>query len=111
MTGTEIYEKAIVSLGYSDDPVFKRRAVVCLNQIYEELFAIVGTGEFKPIKNLSESLTLPDKVSGGAAVYGLAERLALGEGDGELQQYFARQYDRAKARLNKTDRVDDVMPR
>ncbi len=111
MTGTEIYEKAITSLGYSDDDVFKRRAVVCLNQIYEELFNISGLDEFKPIKTLSEDIGLPKRMLNSAIVYGLAERLALGEGDGERQQYFARQYDRAKARFNRIDSVEDTMPR
>ena len=111
MTGIEIYLKAIASLGYGDEPTFKNRAAVCLNQILEDLFRLVGEGEFEPIKTLSEQICLPEGVSRTALVYGLAERLALGTGDGELQQYFARQYDIARARLTKASSVTDVLPR
>ena len=111
MTGIEIYLKAMASLGYADQPSFKKRAVVCLNQIYEELFCLVGEGEFEPIKTLSDKVCLPEGTARTALVYGLAERLSLGSSDGELQQYFARQYDIARARLTKADRVTDVLPR
>ena len=40
---------------------------------------------------------------------GIAEMLALGEGDGELQQYFARDYSAARVKLNTVDRVKNTL--
>ncbi len=111
MTGKEIYEKALDSLGYTDDQVFKNRAVVVINQIYDLLYPLAGKGEYKPIASLGDTIHLTNRAASGAMVYGVAERLALGESDGELQQYFAKQFDRARARLNIVDRVVDAMPR
>lgn len=111
MTGKEIYEKALDSLGYADDQVFKNKAVTVINQIYDLLYPAAGEGEYKPIASLGDTVRLTARAASGALVYGVAERLALGESDGELQQYFARQFDRARAKLNIVDRVADTMPR
>lgn len=111
MTGKDIYLRAIVSLGYKDNQTFKDKAVVVINQVYEELLNSFPGCERKTIASLNETVDLPDTVCSGAMVYGVAERLALGEGDGELQQYFAMRFDRAKARLNVVDRIQDVFPR
>lgn len=109
MTGIEIYNRAIASLGYADDQVFKNKAVLVINQIYDLLYPAVEGIEYKPIKSLGDRVNLPERVTAGAMVYGVAERLALGEGDGELQQYFALQFDRAKARLNRVGTVDIML--
>ena len=110
MTGTDIYNRALASLGYADDKVFKNKAVVVINQIYDLLFPTIEGIDYTPIKSLGDKVNLPERVASSALVYGVAERLALGEGDGELQQYFALQFDRAKARINRIDKVADVMP-
>lgn len=109
MTGAEVYSRALTSLGYADDQIFKNKAVVVINQIYDDLYPTVEGIEYKPIRSLGDRVNLPERVLSGAMVYGVAERLALGEGDGELQQYFALQFDRAKARLNRVDKVDIVL--
>lgn len=110
MTGAEIYKRAIGSLGYSDDNVFKDKAVIGINQVYDDICGCIRVLEYKPIKTLGDAINLPDKVITSVMVYGLAEKLALGEGDGELQQYFALKYDRAKMRLNQPDVVCDMLP-
>ena len=110
MTGTDIYNRALASLGYKDDKVFKNKAVVVINQVYDLLFPTIEGIGYKPIKSLGDMINLPERVASSALVYGVAERLALGEGDGELQQYFALQFDRARARNNRIDKVTDVMP-
>ena len=108
MTAKDIYDRAITSLGYADDQVFKKKAVVIINQVYDELHNSLPHIEYKPIKLLNDDVNLPNRVCTGAFVYGVAERIALGEGDGENQQYFARQFDRAKAKIVIVDRVKDV---
>ena len=110
MTGKDVYNRAIDSLGYADDQQLKNKALTAVNMIADRVSAAVEGAEYTVCKSLSDTLELPDKVM-SAMVYGVAERLALGEGDGELQQYFAAQFDRAMARLNRVDRIQDVMPR
>ena len=111
MTAKEVYTIALALLGYTDNPEFQRRAIPVFNKVYFDLHRICnGAKEFQPIKSLNESLDLPDKVLLSVMPSGIAEMIALGEGDGELQQYFALEFDRGKARLNVIDRVQDVMP-
>lgn len=109
MTGKDIYSRAIISLGYEDDQTFKDKAVVVINQVYDELLYAFPNAERKPIKNLNEDINLPETVCFNVAVYGVAERLALGTGDGELQQYFARRYEVAKSKLSFNDTVQTVI--
>ena len=106
MTGTEIYRRALDSLGYSDDQVFKNKAVTAINQIYSQLAGNTGA-EFKPIRALSEEIKLSEAAL-ISLVYGVAQRFALGEGDGELQQYFAREYDNSRARLTVADKITTI---
>lgn len=106
MTGREIYEKALDCLGYSDDQVFKNKAVTVINQVYGQLYRSSGQGEYRPIKAIGDEVALPEEILSQVFIYGVAERLALGEGDGELQQYFAARYDRARAGINRTDNID-----
>lgn len=110
MTGTDIYRRAISSLGYTDDNIFKEKAIVGINQVYDDICGCIKVKEYAPLRLLSDTVNLPDRVVTGIMVYGLAEKLALGEGDGELQQYFALKYDRAKMRLNQPDAVYDALP-
>ncbi len=107
MTGVEIYNRALTSLGYSDSQVLKNKGLVATNQVYDDLYHSVF-GEYKPLRALSDEVALPERIVLNAMVYGVAEKLALGEGDGELQQYFAKAYDRAKARITVTEQIKDV---
>ena len=107
MTGVDVYNRAITSLGYSDSQVLKNKCLVVINQVYEDLYHLVY-GEYKPLMALNEKINFPDRVVLNAMVYGVAEKLALGEGDGELQQYFAKAYDKAKAKITVVDTVTDV---
>lgn len=107
MTGTDIYRRAIDSLGYSDDQVFKNKAVVTINQICSQLADNTGA-EFVPIRSLADKIELSDAAL-VSLVYGVAQRFALGEGDGELQQYFAREYDNSRARLTVVENVLTVI--
>jgi hypothetical protein len=106
MTGTDVYNKALISLGYRDSQVLKNKCLVVANQVYDDLYNKTF-GEHKPLTALKENINIPEKFL-NAMVYGVAEKLALGEGDGELQQYFAKAYDRARARITTVDKVKDV---
>lgn len=106
MTGWDVYNRALASLGYKDSQVFKNKALVIINQVYDDLY-ISKHGKYLPLRALNEEINLPERII-NAMVYGTAEKMALGEGDGELQQYFAKAYDRAKARITVADSVKDV---
>lgn len=107
MTGTEVYNLAITSLGFSDAQILRNKSLVIINQVYDELY-LPEYGEYKPLTVLNDEVSLPDRIVSPIMVYGVAEKLALGEGDGELQQYFRLSYDKAKARITVVDRVKDV---
>lgn len=111
MNGIQVFNNAMQLLGYGDSAHFKQRALICINAVYSDLYCIAGKSrEYTPIKNLGENINLPEYVLQTAMVYGVAEKTALAEGDGEIQQYFALLYDKAKQRLNITDKIYDEMP-
>lgn len=109
MTAKDIYKTALSLLGYIDGPNFQRRAVSIVNKVYFELFIIFNSAEdFKPVGTLEEQINLPQAALSSAMPLGVASLLALGEGDGELQQYFALDYDRARKRFNKKENIKSV---
>lgn len=109
MTAKDIYKTALSLLGYTDSANFQRRAVAIVNKVYFELFIIFNSAEdFKPIVTLEEQVNLPQVAASTAMPLGVASMLALGEGDGELQQYFALDYDRARKRFNKKENIKSV---
>ncbi len=109
MTAKHIYDTALSLLGYTDHPNFQRRAVAVVNKVFFELFVIFENdpNTFEPIGSLSDSISLPQKALVSAMPAGVAAGLALGEGDGELQQYFAAEYDRAVRRFNRREQIKD----
>lgn len=104
MTGQDIYKKALDSLGYTDDSAIQRKALTVLTQIYDDLFEASGEKEYSPPASLGAGLKAGSKLA-NAYIYGVASRLALGEGDGEQQQFFAAMYEKAKARLTRITTV------
>ena len=109
-TAKEVYDTALSLLGYTDNQATQQRAVAVFNKVYYELHRAISGEEFKPISSLSEVLYLPKKLLIYTMTLCVAEMLALGEGDGEMQQYFAAAYERAKAKLNRTEAVVDELP-
>lgn len=109
MTAKDIYTIALGLLGYTDSAEFQRRAIPIFNKVYYDLYRISGNKEeFEPIRSLNEAVKLPDNVKLSIMPSGVAELLALGEGDGELQQYFSADYNRLRARLSKSDKIDNI---
>ncbi len=109
MTANDIYKKALDSLGYTDDPALQRKAVTVINQVYDDLFEAAGAAEYSPVASLSGEINYPEEKVLTIFTYGVAEKLALGEGDGELQQYFMLLYRKAKARLTRAEQVKNVI--
>lgn len=110
-TAKEIFDAALSLLGYKDDSVFHHKAIAAFNKVLYEMYRAINTEkEFEPISTLSEEINLPNKVLFGVMPLGIAEQLALSEGDGEQQQYFVVAYERAKAKLNRIDQIHDILP-
>lgn len=107
MTGQDIYKKALDSLGYTDDSAIQRKALTVLTQIYDELFDASGETEYNPPSSLGAEIKAKPRLT-NAYIYGVASRLALGEGDGELQQYFLMEYRSAKAKLTRIEKVKSI---
>ena len=109
MMANDIYKNALNSLGYTDDSAIQRKAVTVINQVYDDLFEAVGAKEYSPVTSLSSEIDFPEEKIKTAFTYGVAEKLALGEGDGELQQYFMLLYRKAKAKLTRVERVKNII--
>lgn len=106
MTGNYAFIAAMELLGYSSDADITNNALTYVNKVYAELYRIAHPkGEFKPLERLTDKLELPLDMGTMVMPLGVAELIALGRGDGELQQYFALDYDRAKAKFNVDDSV------
>ena len=108
MTARDIYKKALDSLGYTDTQAIQRKAVTVINQVYDDIFDAAQGEEYKPINSLSSDVNFKEPKVINAFVYGVAEKLALGEGDGELQQYFLMEYRSAKAKLTRIEKVKSI---
>lgn len=110
MKAKEIYDLAMSLLGYSENTVIQKRSVPIINKIYLEMFTVFKkpNEEFVSIKSLGDSINLPDDVLTVVMPLGVAAGIAVGEGDGELQQYFAYEYDRARKRYGQISTVKDV---
>ena len=110
MTAKEIYGIAMNQLGYSDNTVIQKRAVPIINKIFLEMSVIFNPEKtFTPIKSLGDTIDLPDDVTYIVIPLGVAAGIAVGEGDGELQQFFASEYDRARKRYSKSEVVEDIV--
>jgi hypothetical protein len=110
MSGNDVFNSAMDLLAYSVDSGITRSALTYVNKVYADLHRIAHPNkEFKPLGQLVEDLDLPVHFVVSVAPLGVAELIALGRGDGELQQYFALDYDRAKAKLNVMDKVEHII--
>ena len=117
MKANTLLNNALKMLGYTDSDGnteltqrIRNKSVVTVNLVYSELWRIFNTGEFTPIKSLSEDIELPEKALSEAFLYGLAMHIARSENDGDPQQYFAYLYNAKRAGLAQYDKVRNVIP-
>ncbi len=117
MKANELLNNALKMLGYSDSDGnveltqrLRNRAIVTVNLVYGDLWRICNTGEFEPVKSLSDEIKLPQKATGDVFLYGLAMHIARSENDGDQQQYFAHLYNARRAGLTQYDKVKNVIP-
>ncbi|MBP3706002.1 MAG: hypothetical protein J6J13_01965 [Clostridia bacterium] len=112
MTGYDIYESAMMLLGYcrfdgtiAEDEGIKKRALFALNEIITDL-----SGKTKT-QTLMENLEFDNNFL-EAVTYGMCMLLSLGESDREKNEVFTRIYN-AKRACVKSDKhlIKDVMPK
>lgn len=118
MTGQEILKTAADLLGYNDangnfllSARISSTAVTTVNRIYSDLWHICNDTEFTPIKTLQEEIKLPERVLNDVMPYGVAMMMAQSESDGDQQQMYSVLYNRKRASLSKTEKIQDVLPR
>lgn len=111
MTGYDIYESAMMLLGYvradgvlSEDEGIKQRAVFAINAISADI------GLKKTIKNLTEELC-EEKGCLDAMTYGVCMLLSLGEEDHEKNLAFAKIYNAKRAAVKSgSGKIRDLLP-
>lgn len=117
MTANSLFNDALKMLGYTDNDGnaeltsrLRNRAVTTVNLVYVDLWRIYNSGEFKPIKLLSDEIKLPEKALGDVFLYGLAMHIARSENDGDQQQFFTMLYNSRRSTLTQYDKVKNVIP-
>lgn len=117
MTGTEIFKKALILLGYTDSlgevSAGNRllvRALTVVNTVYADLFYITRGEGFAPLRSLSERILLPERALYDVMPYGVAAQLAQSESDGDSQQLFVLLYNQKRTALTGGGRIADSIP-
>lgn len=117
MTGTEVLERAMRLLGYTDSlglpemsGRIKSRAVAVINAVYSDLYYLLRDTGFNGIRALKEEILLPKRVLQDVMPYGVAAFLAQGESDGDQQQYFMLIYNNKRLGVAGRAQVRDVLP-
>lgn len=110
MKAKQAYNNALLLLGYSDSANFQRKAIPIINQVLFDLSSSKEGKELKLISNMEDSLCFNNTIAESVIPLGIAEKLALSEGDGEMQQYFAVSYANAKKKLTRSYTITNVMP-
>lgn len=117
MTGTQILDKAIRLLGYTDgmgiaemNGRLKSRAVPVINAVYSDLFYLLHDYGFSGVRELKDEICLPNRVLNDVMPYGVAAFLAQGESDGDQQQYFMMIYNNKRLGVADRAEVRDVLP-
>lgn len=117
MKAKELLNNALKMLGYTDSDGnselsgrLRNKAVVTVNLVYGDLWRACNTGDFEPIKSLSDEIKLPQKALDDVFLYGLAMHIARSENDGDQQQYFAHLYNARRAGLTQYGAVRNTIP-
>ena len=116
MTGSEMLNKGLQLLGYSDSngnahitQLTRSRALPTINLIYAELSRNCGV-ENTPLNSLSEEINLPDRVLNEIMPCGVAMYVANAEGDTNAQAFWAREYNVKRATLTRVESFKDTLP-
>ena len=116
MTGSEVLNKSLQLLGYSDSngnthltQVIRNRAVALVNLVYMELSRNCGLDNLANAL-LSEEIKLPDNVLNEVMPCGLAMYIANAEGDYNAEAFWSREYNAKRATLSRFEEIKDTLP-
>ena len=118
MTGTEIAQKALLLLGYSDtqgsvatEQRLKARALTVINTVYADLYFHSNYEiEFRPLRSMNDKIPLNERILNDIMPYGVAAYFAITESDGSSQQVFASLYNSKHAAGLKPQSIKDTLP-
>lgn len=118
MTGTDVVERALSMLNYTDTygrqdsrqtTELLRRGVPMLNAILSDMATVKET-TFIPLVALTDTVPLTEKEA-VIATYGVAMMLAQSENDGDNNQLYATLYNQKRNALSRPGgRVRDILP-
>lgn len=116
MTGSEVLNKSLQLLGYSDSngnahltSVIRNRAVAVVNLVYMELSRNCGVNN-EPIKSLSDEIMLPDMALNEVMPCGVAMYIANAESDANNEAFWAKEYNAKRAALSRVEEIKDTLP-
>ena len=116
MTGSEVLQRSLQLLGYSEgngnshiSQVVRNRALAVVNLVYAELSRNCGKDN-KPINSLSDEIELSDRVLNEIMPCGIAMYLANAEGDANNEAFWGREYNNKRATLTRVEQIKDVIP-
>lgn len=101
----EVTESGTIASESADN--YKAKALVILTQLHAELSPITST----PVvfTNLSQQVTIDDRIALLALPYGLASQLLLIENNYELATFYNNQYEEMKKKkTTKIEKITDV---
>ena len=118
MKASELLNTSLKMLGYTDisgnaelTSRIRNQAIVIINLVYADLWRMVSTEQFKPIKSLSDEINLPSKATDECFLYGIAMHIARSENDGDQQQFYAFLYNQKRAGLTHFEKVNNTIPK
>ncbi len=117
MTAKEMLVKALKLLGYTDasgneqltDRIMNK-SIPMLNVVYNDLWDIEKSGDFKPIFKLADNIELSAKAL-GVMQFGVAAFIAQSENDGDQQQLWMSTFNSKRRSLTKHTQIIDDIPR
>ena len=117
MTGSELLNKSLQLLGYSDSngnshltQITRSRALPTINLVYAELSRNCGV-ENTPLDSLSDELKLSERVLNEIMPCGVAMYIANAEGDTNAQMFWEREYNSKRATLSRFENIEDKLPK
>lgn len=117
MTGSEMLNKSLQLLGYSDSngnahltQSTRNRALPIINLVYAELSRNCGV-ENAPLDSVRDEIKLTERVLNEIMPCGVAMYMANAEGDINAYTFWAREYNAKRATLSKIENIKDLLPK
>lgn len=111
-----VMNEAMNLLGYTERNGNERltrritnKAIPVLNSVYADIWQIESEEPFAPVVSLTDAIALRERAM-ECLVYGFAAFIAQSESDADNQSLWMSIYNKKRAGLSKTDRIQNVLP-